>query len=97
LIARTGDRVKQGDFIAKVGRTGNARGAHLHFELRDRNNKPIDPEPYLKHKVLAKRSNSATEHRMASRRPVKPMKVVLDRKSVGKARQAKKGLLYAKD
>ena len=47
LIARTGDRVRQGDFIAKVGRTGNARGAHLHFELRDRNNKPLNPISYF--------------------------------------------------
>jgi murein DD-endopeptidase MepM/ murein hydrolase activator NlpD len=54
LIAKLGDRVSQGDFIAKVGRTGNARGAHLHFELRNSDNKPIDPLPYLRHKAFAR-------------------------------------------
>ncbi|MCE9625450.1 MAG: M23 family metallopeptidase [Deltaproteobacteria bacterium] len=30
-----GDRVKQGQRIAKLGSTGNASGDHLHFEIRD--------------------------------------------------------------
>jgi lipoprotein NlpD len=54
LIARVGAKVRQSDFIAKVGRSGNARGAHLHFELRDFDNKPLDPELYLHHKTVAK-------------------------------------------
>ena len=54
LIARVGAKVHQSDFIAKVGRSGNARGAHLHFELRDFDNKPLDPELYLHHKTVAK-------------------------------------------
>ncbi|MCX6123212.1 MAG: M23 family metallopeptidase [Proteobacteria bacterium] len=53
LIAHLGDKVSQGDFIAKVGRTGNARGAHLHFEIRNSDNKPVDPELYLTHKTMA--------------------------------------------
>jgi lipoprotein NlpD len=52
LIARIGARVRQGEFVAKVGRTGNARGAHLHFELRNFENKPLDPELYLHHKAV---------------------------------------------
>lgn len=44
--------VKKGQFIArgallgKVGRTGRARGAHLHFEIRD-GQTPVDPILYL--------------------------------------------------
>jgi murein DD-endopeptidase MepM/ murein hydrolase activator NlpD len=95
LIARTGDRVRQGDFIAKVGRTGNARGAHLHFELRDANNRPIDPEPYLKHKTLAR--NTSKRIGGVVHAEVKPMKVVSSRRGLAKERRAKKGLLYAKD
>lgn len=54
MIAKVGDTVVQGDYIAKSGRTGNARGAHLHFEIRDAQNRPIDPEPLLRHKTIAK-------------------------------------------
>lgn len=53
MIAKVGDSVKQGDYIAKSGRTGNARGAHLHFEIRDANNRPLDPLPLLRRKSVA--------------------------------------------
>src|SRR5437899_165103 len=46
LLVREGDRVEQGETIARVGASGNARGTHLHFEVR-RNGKPVDPSPYL--------------------------------------------------
>ncbi len=47
LLVREGDRVEAGDAIAEVGRTGNARGSHLHFEIH-RNGRPVDPLPFLK-------------------------------------------------
>ncbi len=94
LIARNGDRVRQGDYIAKVGRTGNARGVHLHFELRDSENKPIDPLPYLRHRPIADNKLKKT--------PKKSL--VWQKKSLSqprvkatKVRRGKKGLLYAKD
>lgn len=37
-----GDRVRQGETIGFVGRTGNATGHHLHFEVRIKG-KPVDP------------------------------------------------------
>lgn len=37
-----GKRVRQGDFIGRVGATGLATGPHLHFEMRQ-NGKPINP------------------------------------------------------
>lgn len=51
LLVRAGDRVDRNDPIAEVGRSGNARGTHLHFELR-RNGRPVDPLPLLKNGVL---------------------------------------------
>ena len=47
LLVREGDEVEQGETIAEVGATGNARGTHLHFEVR-RDGRPVDPIPYLK-------------------------------------------------
>jgi murein DD-endopeptidase MepM/ murein hydrolase activator NlpD len=41
-IVRPGDRVARGQQIGEVGRTGNARGTHLHFEIR-RDGRPVNP------------------------------------------------------
>lgn len=42
-----GDRVDRLTVIAKMGKTGNAIGVHLHFELHDKNNSALDPSSYL--------------------------------------------------
>lgn len=47
LEVRKGDMVTRGQVIAHVGETGNARGIHLHFEVR-KNGRPVDPRPFLK-------------------------------------------------
>lgn len=44
-----GQTVKQGQQIGKIGETGNAYGAHLHFEMRV-NNKRVNPAGYVKYK-----------------------------------------------
>lgn len=100
LIARNGDRVRQGEFIAKVGRTGNARGAHLHFELRDQDNKPLDPLQYVDTRNIAQ-SKGAT--RVASRegslefKPKSKRKLSSSEPKSSQRRQGKKRLLYARD
>lgn len=38
--------VTQGDLIAKIGRTGNASGSHLHMELQ-LNSEQLNPEDYI--------------------------------------------------
>ncbi len=46
LLVDTGERVRAGQTIARVGRTGNATGTHLHFELQE-DGKAIDPMHHL--------------------------------------------------
>lgn len=46
LLVREGDSVKQGDVVARMGKT-DAKHVHLHFELR-KQGKPVDPMKYLK-------------------------------------------------
>ena len=48
-LVKRGDRVRTGEQIGYVGDTGNARtvGCHLHFELRSRTGRLLDPAPFL--------------------------------------------------
>jgi len=46
-ILKTGDQVKRGTAIAKVGSTGTVTGPHLHFTLRNANGDSVDPEKYI--------------------------------------------------
>jgi len=46
LVVREGMRVRAGETIARVGRTGNASTEHCHFEVR-RNDRTVDPLIYL--------------------------------------------------
>lgn len=41
-----GQHVEKGDIIGYSDSTGNSTGPHLHFEMRNANNIPVDPELY---------------------------------------------------
>lgn len=43
LAVSAGQEVEQGDFLGYSGNTGNSTGPHLHLEVRDANNKTINP------------------------------------------------------
>ena len=45
---KVGDKVNQGQTIGKSGQSGNANGPHLHFEMRNGKNNPVDPNTLLK-------------------------------------------------
>jgi len=51
LLVHAGERVDAGQRIAEVGRSGNARGTHLHFEVR-RDGRSVDPMPLLRDRRL---------------------------------------------
>ena len=47
VSVKNGQIVKRGEKIGYMGESGNAYGAHLHFEVRNPNNQRINPEKYL--------------------------------------------------
>lgn len=47
VTVKVGQKVTKGQTIGYMGNTGYAFGAHLHFEVRDKNNRMIDPTKYI--------------------------------------------------
>lgn len=47
IQVKEGQRVERGDILGNMGRSGNATGVHLHYEVR-RNGSPVNPTPYLR-------------------------------------------------
>lgn len=93
MIASVGDSVRQGDYIAKSGRSGNARGAHLHFEIRDAKNVPLDPVPFLHHKSMVLRANKKNKTANAV---VAEVDAANAAPTHARAKTAKRGGLYVK-
>ncbi len=46
ILVSEGQKVRQGEVVGAMGRTGRATGVHLHFEVR-KDRGPIDPLPLL--------------------------------------------------
>ncbi|MBR9700331.1 M23 family metallopeptidase [Candidatus Woesearchaeota archaeon] len=44
---KPGTRVEKGEIIGWTGNTGRSYGSHLHYQLNDSHNRPIDPRKYL--------------------------------------------------
>jgi murein DD-endopeptidase MepM/ murein hydrolase activator NlpD len=53
ILVSEGQRVRQGEVIGAMGRTGHATGVHLHFEIR-KNRGPVDPLPLLPRTATAR-------------------------------------------
>jgi murein DD-endopeptidase MepM/ murein hydrolase activator NlpD len=48
ILVGVGKRVKAGHLIARSGNTGRSTGPHLHFAIRDKSGKCVDPEKVIK-------------------------------------------------
>ncbi|MDP1832761.1 MAG: M23 family metallopeptidase [Geothrix sp.] len=46
-LVKAGQKVSRGDILGTMGRSGNATGVHLHYEVRQ-SGKPVNPQPYLR-------------------------------------------------
>ena len=46
IAVEHGERVRRGEVIGKVGKSGNASGFHLHYEVI-RGGAATDPRPYM--------------------------------------------------
>ncbi len=46
ILVAEGKKVRQGEVLGAMGRTGRATGVHLHFEIR-KDRGPVDPLPLL--------------------------------------------------
>jgi murein DD-endopeptidase MepM/ murein hydrolase activator NlpD len=44
---KSGQKVSRGDILGYMGRTGNATGVHLHYEVR-LNGRTVNPQPYMR-------------------------------------------------
>jgi murein DD-endopeptidase MepM/ murein hydrolase activator NlpD len=47
INVKIGQKVSRGDILGFMGRSGNATGVHLHYEVRLKG-KPVNPQPYLR-------------------------------------------------
>jgi murein DD-endopeptidase MepM/ murein hydrolase activator NlpD len=46
-LKKRGTEVKKGEFLGYMGNTGRSSGKHLHFEVRTRRNRAIDPAEFI--------------------------------------------------
>ena len=47
ITVKLGDTVTAGQVIGAVGNNGWSTGPHLHFEIHDASDTPVDPEPLM--------------------------------------------------
>lgn len=63
LKVKLGDRVKAGQRLGYMGDSGDAYGAHLHFEVWKWNER-INPTPYLNADIVVDDIDAGTQHKL---------------------------------
>jgi murein DD-endopeptidase MepM/ murein hydrolase activator NlpD len=46
IKVKKGQKIADGHIVGTVGKSGNATGFHLHYEIL-RNGRPVDPKPFM--------------------------------------------------
>ncbi len=54
VLVKKGDRVNQGDFVGITGSTGSSTAVHLHLEVRDSGNNPLNPRLFMEFPAVKK-------------------------------------------
>ena len=62
LKVSLGEKVKKGQILGYMDNSGQSFGGHLHFEVRDKTNTKIDPEPYLNNDLPGMRKVTFRAH-----------------------------------
>lgn len=57
------DTVKKGQVIGYMGNSGNANGAHLHFEIFDSNNNRVNPINYIEEEISEGNNGNVSQYK----------------------------------
>lgn len=77
IVVKRNQKVVKGQAIGIVGNTGHSYGAHLHFVLKDKANKPIDPMLFMEDcsTVISSFQVLKSEHLPDNRGVLRPVNV----------------------
>lgn len=87
VTVKVGQKVKKWQTLGYMGNTGYAFGAHLHFEVRDKNNNMIDPTKYINADLPSITQTTKSIIDLAN-------EVIAGKHGVGEARKKSLGSLY---
>jgi hypothetical protein len=75
IQVHTGQTVKRGSIIGRVGNTGRSTGPHVHLGLYH-HGKPVDPLKYISKKGVGKSRTIVRKHTILKKYPVTKIRTV---------------------
>ena len=82
ILVSSGQRVSKGQKIGSMGATGNAYGAHLHFEVRDSNNQRLNPKDYLYKQESTDKNNNSPDTIEDKNEPIQSEEIIEENNKV---------------